>query len=163
MVTPRWCCDVSLPVRQRGGGTRILLLTSALIMETCSHNLVSVGRLALAKTRESRSRTASPRSSLRTEGTSFRFCGVPGGRRWRGFGRGCRPFCARRRPWCRSRPGARRLAELHQWRRKQQRRAVLSAVVGWSGLRRLLRCARRVSRGQVEVVHQVTQGTVVRL
>ena len=64
VVTPGWCCDVALPVRQRGGNIRILHLSSALIMETCQHNLVSLGRLA----------TENKVSTLIShEGTSFIF------------------------------------------------------------------------------------------
>ena len=64
VITPGWCCDVALPVRQRGGEIRILHLSSALIMEKCQHNLVSLGRLAT----ENRISTL-----ISPDGTSFIF------------------------------------------------------------------------------------------
>ena len=64
VVTPGWCCDVALPVRQRGGEIRILHLSSALIMEKCHHNLVSIGRLA---------RENGVSTLISPEGTSFIF------------------------------------------------------------------------------------------
>ena len=44
--TPMYMCDALHPIRTRGGGKRSLELNGAIIMDTCDHNLVSLGRQA---------------------------------------------------------------------------------------------------------------------
>eukprot|EP00965_Chrysotila_dentata_P221058 6192168-Pleurochrysis_carterae.AAC.1 len=46
-TTPKYCCDVDIPLRTEKGDVISIRLKNAIVLHNASHSLISLGRLAI--------------------------------------------------------------------------------------------------------------------